>query len=552
MSALLAAFPINTFAQAPHLASFTAADMKAEADAIKIDTKSKGKFEKSVAAGWVWVSSQCTGTPISDQCAAASLVMVSNECSASASFFKKDSKTWQYVGLGLLLASAIFTGIGASATIKSAKVWSTLGGTTGLGSITASVNANVTSDQAGVSAVNAMLTNFITYVTTGGANKGTAPPVISTATSASGTVGSVFSYQIVATNSPTSYSATGLPVGLSVNTTTGLISGTPTAAGSSTVTLGATNVSGTGNSTLMLIFVAVAAAAPIIFAATSASGTVGSPFSYQIAATNLPTSYSATGLPADLSVNATGLISGTPTAAGTSTITLGATNASGTGNSALTLTIASAGGPAVAPVITSAASASGRVGSAFSYQIAATNSPTSYSATGLPTGLSVDATGLIFGTPSAPGTSTVTLGATNAGGTGNSTLALTINAAAPGLAAPGVTSAASASGTVGSAFSYQIAATNSPTDYSATGLPTGLSVNATTGLISGTPTSTGSSTITLGATNAGGTGNSTLTLNVGTAAPPPNSAAAPNELIYKVAPLYAAECSAAAMASSAK
>ena len=66
-------------------------------------------------------------------------------------------------------------------------------------------------------------------------------PVITSATSASGTVGSAFSYQIVATNSPTSYSATGLPAGLSVNTATGLISGTPTAAGISTAALGATN-----------------------------------------------------------------------------------------------------------------------------------------------------------------------------------------------------------------------------------------------------------------------------------------------------------------------
>ena len=71
-----------------------------------------------------------------------------------------------------------------------------------------------------------------------------APPVITSATTASGTVGSAFSYQITATNTPTSYGATGLPAGLTVNTGTGLISGTPTAAGTSTVTLSATNSSG--------------------------------------------------------------------------------------------------------------------------------------------------------------------------------------------------------------------------------------------------------------------------------------------------------------------
>jgi len=257
-----------------------------------------------------------------------------------------------------------------------------------------------------------------------------APPVITSGTTASGRVGTAFSYQITATNAPTSYGAASLPAGLSVNTGTGLISGTPTSAGTSPVTLSAINSAGTGNATLTLT-IASASAPPVITSATTASGKVGSAFSYQITATNTPTSYGATGLPAGLSVNTgTGLISGTPTSAGTSTVTLGATNSAGTGNATLTLTIASASAP---PVITSATTASGRVGSAFSYQITATNTPTSYGATGLPAGLSVNTgTGLISGTPTSAGTSTVTLSATNSVGTGNATLTLTV-ASAGGL-----------------------------------------------------------------------------------------------------------------------
>ena len=81
---------------------------------------------------------------------------------------------------------------------------------------------------------------------------GSSSPVITSATTKSGTVGTAFSYQITATNSPTSYGATGLPSGLTVNSVTGLISGTPTAAGTSTVTLSAANGSGTGTATLTL------------------------------------------------------------------------------------------------------------------------------------------------------------------------------------------------------------------------------------------------------------------------------------------------------------
>lgn len=167
-----------------------------------------------------------------------------------------------------------------------------------------------------------------------------------------------------------------------------------------------------------------------------------------------------------------------------------------------------------APVITSASTAGGMVGTSFAYQITASNNPTSYSATGLPSGLSVDAMGgLISGTPTAANTTNVAVGATNAGGTGTGTLILTIGPPQP--PPPSITSPVTASGTVGTAFSYQITATNSPTSFSTTGLPGGLSVNTTTGLISGTPQAAGASSVALNAVNAGGVGHATLTLTVG-------------------------------------
>lgn len=67
------------------------------------------------------------------------------------------------------------------------------------------------------------------------------------------------------------------------------------------------------------------------------------------------------------------------------------------------------------------------IGSSYSYTITAINAPNRFSATGLPTGLSIDtATGIISGIPAGPGTFTITLGASNDTSAATGTLKLTV------------------------------------------------------------------------------------------------------------------------------
>ena len=113
----------------------------------------------------------------------------------------------------------------------------------------------------------------------------TQAPVITSTTTASGDIGAAMSYQITATNSPTSFNATGLPAGVTVNTTTGLISGTPTASGVFTVTLTATNAGGSGTATLTLT-IRTAASITLTKSSSASSAISGSTLTFTIAYQN--------------------------------------------------------------------------------------------------------------------------------------------------------------------------------------------------------------------------------------------------------------------------
>jgi hypothetical protein len=143
----------------------------------------------------------------------------------------------------------------------------------------------------------------------------------------------------------------------------------------------------------------------------------------------------------------------------------------------------------------------------------------SYSATGLPTGLSISSsTGVISGTASKAGSYSVTVtGKDSTGATGSASFTWTVGSGTTDTVT--VTNPGSQTGTVGTATSLQIHATDSATGqtltYTATGLPAGLSINSSTGLISGTPTTAGAPSVTVTATDTtGANGSATFTWTI--------------------------------------
>src|SRR5579875_1962705 len=233
--------------------------------------------------------------------------------------------------------------------------------------------------------------------------------------------------------------------------------------------------------------------------------------------------YSATGLPTGLSIaSSTGVISGTASKAGSYTVTVTGTDSTGpSGSATFTWTVGSTTGNTV--TVTNPGNQTGTVGTAASLQISASDSASgqtlTYSATNLPAGLSISSsTGLISGTPTTAGSSSVTVTAKDTtGASGSTSFTWTINAKTGNTVT--VTNPGNQTGTVGTPVSLQIQASDSASGqtltYSATNLPAGLSVSSSTGLITGTPTTAGSSSVTISATdNTGATGSASFTWTI--------------------------------------
>jgi hypothetical protein len=400
-------------------------------------------------------------------------------------------------------------------------------------------------------------------------------PVITSAPTAAGMVGTAFNYPLAVTNGPATFSATGLPTGLTLDPNRGVISGTPTTAATSTVALTATNGSGSTTANLVITIYPFTLP-PTITSALTASASTNGPFSYQITATNGPLTFSATGLPAGLSINpTTGIISGTPLSAGASNVAISATNVAGTGQATLvisTLTNLALG-------LQTVTATSQQTGNLATYANDG-NSSTRWSAASpaLPQFWQVDLGAVSsvstvninwynassrayqykidVSTDNVTFTNVVNHTANTTDGNTSDTFApvharyvkVTVTAVIPsgnwatayeiavmGVPPAAITSPLVATGTSGSAFGYQVVASNNATGFGATGLPPGLGIDPVTGIISGSTSATGTFVVTLSATNAAGTTTASLSLTITAAAPATDTPTLPQGMLILLA-----------------
>jgi|GEM_PF-646922 len=338
----------------------------------------------------------------------------------------------------------------------------------------------------------------------------------------SGTAGTAFSQTFTQSGGigTTNFSlATGtLPAGLTLSAA-GVLSGTPTQTGSFPITVKATDsngCSGTGPTyTLVIACQTITVTNPAVN-----SGTVGTAFSQtftQSGGIGATTFSTASALPAGLTLSSAGVLSGTPTQTGSFPITVTATDSNGcTGNGATyTLTIA-----CQTISVTNPAVSTGTTGTAFSQTFAqsgAIGSATFSLASGtLPAGLTLSTAGVLSGTPTQTGSFLITVKVTDANGCTGTGPTYTLVISCPTIT---VTSPAANSGTVGSPFNVtftQSGASGTATFTTSSTLPAGLTLSAA-GVLSGTPTQSGTFPIVVTVTDSNGcTGTGatyTLTIN---------------------------------------
>lgn len=337
----------------------------------------------------------------------------------------------------------------------------------------------------------------------------------------SATVGVPVSAQIAATGATEYHVIVGrMPDGLLLNTSTGAITRTPLTSGTSTAVVQVSDGLGhTAQAKVTFVITAASSTAPLIGAQTL-SGAVGTAFTGQIQATGASQYQVTSGtLPSGLVLNTTtGAVTGTPQIAGSTTVTVQVRNTTdATASASVTFNITATPAPRLS---ISDQTINGTVGTPVNGQIAATGA-TGYYAIGniMPYGLQLNATtGAVTGTPTMSGRTTVQIKVVDATG-GSAQASLTVDIAAS-VTFPGI-AGQTFNGTAGAAMNAQIKADNA-TEYAVVSgtLPAGLALNATTGAVTGTPQSSGITSVTIQVKNSAGSATAGVSFNI---APDPNA-----------------------------
>lgn len=328
----------------------------------------------------------------------------------------------------------------------------------------------------------------------------------------SATAGQTFAFQMQAAGGRAPYqwvvTSGSLPSGLSISTS-GAVTGTLSTPGTWTATIQVTDGESPAKTQREIVTFLVAPRPLSILATSLPGGQVGTAYNSTLTTSggtpNFTWSVASGSLPAGLSLAANGTISGTPTQAATKTFTVAvADSGSPVQKKTQSMTLAVAEAPLT---ITSTSLSNAQQNSGYSTTLRATGGDGTFtwslSSGSLPAGIALGSNGMLGGTPVKAGTYNFSVAVRDAAQRTTANLSLVVNAAAPPLS---VTTTSLTSATNGNSYSSALAATGGTPAYSwslASGsLPAGLTLS-NAGVISGTPTASGTSAFTVAVTDAG-------------------------------------------------